>query len=172
IGTLWGIGHSLSLLLVGGTIVAFRFVIPPRLGLTLELGVAFMLILLGFLNLRQPAPHPHPHPTSPRQPLLVGLVHGLAGSAAAALLVLATIRTTAAALAYLAIFAIGTIAGMTIVTALLAFPARLAGDRLRPYEQRIRVMAGLLSLGLGLFLAHEIVIGAGLFAAAPAWTPG
>ena len=173
IGALWGIGHSLSLFVVGGAIVAFRLVVPPRVGLTLELGVAFMLILLGFLNLRKPEAHPHPHPaTPPGRPILVGLVHGLAGSAAAALLVLATIRTTAAALAYLGIFAIGTIAGMTLVTALLAMPARLAGARMRGYERSIRIAAGLLSLGLGLFIAHEIVIGAGLFSAQPTWTPG
>lgn len=173
IGALWGVGHSLSLLLVGGAIVAFRLVVPPRVGLTLELGVAFMLILLGFLNLRKPASHTHPHPpTPPGTPLLVGLVHGLAGSAAAALLVLATIRGTTAALAYLTIFAVGTIAGMTLVTALLAVPARVAGDRLVPYERGIRIAAGLLSLGLGLFIAHEIVMGAGLFSATPTWTPG
>lgn len=173
VGALWGIGHSLSLFVVGGAIVAFRLVVPPRIGLTLELGVAFMLILLGFLNLRRPIAHTHPHPATPAgQPLLVGLVHGLAGSAAAALLVLATIRSTVAALAYLAIFAIGTIAGMTLVTALLALPARLAGDRVLPYERRIRIAAGLLSLALGLFIAHEIVIDAGLFSAAPVWSPG
>jgi hypothetical protein len=173
IGALWGVGHSVSLLLVGGAIVAFRVIVPPRVGLTLELGVAFMLILLGFLNLRKPVPHSHPHPpTPPGQPLLVGLVHGLAGSAAAALLVLATIRTTAAALAYLGIFAVGTIAGMTLVTALLALPARLAGDRVLPYERGIRLAAGLLSLAVGLFIAHEIVIGGGLFGASPTWTPG
>ena len=171
IGALWGIGHSIALLLLGGVIVAFRVVVPPRVGLTLELGVAFMLILLGYLNLRTRWPHTHPHPPPPGRPLLVGLVHGLAGSAAAALLVLATIRTTAAALAYLGIFAVGTIAGMTLVTALLALPGRLAGARVRPYERGIRIAAGLLSLALGLFIAHEIVIGKGLFGPTPTWTP-
>jgi hypothetical protein len=172
IGALWGMGHSVSLLLVGGSIIAFRLIVPPRVGLTLELGVAFMLILLGFLNLRAPGGHRHPHRTSPGRPLLVGLVHGLAGSAAAALLVLATIRSTAAALAYLGIFAVGTIAGMTLVTALLALPARIAGDRALPYERGIRTAAGLLSLVVGLFIAHAIVTGGGLFSASPTWTPG
>jgi high-affinity nickel-transport protein len=177
IGALWGAGHSASLLLVGGAIIAFRLVVPPRLGLTLELGVAFMLILLGFLNLRPgtPHPHPHPHPHPPfdtRRPILIGVVHGLAGSAAAALLVLATIRDTAAALLYLSIFGLGTIAGMTLVTAMLSLPAVFAANRMERYERRVRVAAGLLSLALGLFIAHQIVVTGGLFSSVPAWTPG
>lgn len=173
VGTLWGIGHSAALLMVGGAIIAFRLVVPPRVGLTLELGVAFMLIILGYVNLRAPVGHSHLHPPMRvGRPLLVGVVHGLAGSAAAALLVLATIRSTAAALAYLVIFGLGTIAGMTLVTATLAFPSRFAAARMTRYERGIRLAAGVLSLALGLFLAHQIVIGGGLFGANPSWPPG
>jgi high-affinity nickel-transport protein len=171
IGTLWGVGHTLALLVVGGSIIAFRLVVSPRVGLTLELGVAFMLILLGFLNLRENGSHAHA-PTAPGKPLLVGVIHGLAGSAAAALLVLATIRETMAALAYLLVFGIGTIAGMTLVTAMIALPAHYAASRMVRYERGIRVVAGALSLALGLFIAHEIVIGSGLFSATPVWAPG
>ena len=108
IGALWGIGHTLTLVVVGGAIVAFRLVIPPRVGLGLEFGVALMLILLGFANLR--AHDGAPHERAGARPFLVGLVHGLAGSAAVALLVLATIRGTVEALAYLFVFGVGTIA--------------------------------------------------------------
>src|SRR3954469_23215243 len=45
VGALWGIGHSLTILLVGGVIVVFRVVIPPRLGLAMEFAVAIMLIV-------------------------------------------------------------------------------------------------------------------------------
>src|ERR1700741_1784601 len=51
IGVLWGIGHTLTILLVGAAIILFGVAIPPRLGLTLEFSVALMLILLGVLNL-------------------------------------------------------------------------------------------------------------------------
>src|SRR5512140_630390 len=62
IGALWGIGHTLTVFVVGGAIVAFRLVIPPRLGLALEFGVALMLIALGFTNLRaSPGAPAHPH---------------------------------------------------------------------------------------------------------------
>ena len=142
IGALWGVGHTLTILVVGAAIILFNLVIPPRVGLTMELAVGLMLILLGVLNLAgvtkwlsekfSPA---HPHVTgehahihehgshlhyhwhehapekehhgdslaAPRwlsgpfaklglfhslRPLLIGIVHGLAGSAAVALLVL------------------------------------------------------------------------------------
>ena len=51
IGALWGIGHSITVLLVGGAIIAFRLAIPPRLGLALEFSVALMLIALGLITL-------------------------------------------------------------------------------------------------------------------------
>src|SRR5207247_3028722 len=51
IGVLWGIGHTLTIVAVGGAIIVFGVVIPPRLGLTMELSVALMLILLGVANL-------------------------------------------------------------------------------------------------------------------------
>jgi len=51
IGVLWGLGHTITIFLVGSLIILFGIVIPPRLGLTMELSVGLMLILLGVLNL-------------------------------------------------------------------------------------------------------------------------
>src|ERR1700722_9697856 len=51
IGALWGLGHTLTILVVGSAIILFKWTIPPRLGLSMELSVGFMLILLGVLNL-------------------------------------------------------------------------------------------------------------------------
>src|ERR1700677_2182736 len=51
IGLLWGLGHTLTIFLVGTAIIIFGVVIPPRLGLSMEFCVALMLILLGVLNL-------------------------------------------------------------------------------------------------------------------------
>lgn len=51
IGAMWGVGHTLTILLVGSAIIVFGLVIPPRIGLTMELSVGLMLILLGVLNL-------------------------------------------------------------------------------------------------------------------------
>ena len=51
IGALWGFGHTVTILAVGSAIILFKFTIPPRLGLSMELSVAFILILLGLSNL-------------------------------------------------------------------------------------------------------------------------
>lgn len=51
IGVLWGFGHTITIFFVGLAIIMFNFVIPPRLGLSMELSVGLMLILLGILNL-------------------------------------------------------------------------------------------------------------------------
>jgi HupE / UreJ protein len=170
VGALWGIGHTLTLVLVGGAIVAFRLVIPPRVGLGLEFGVALMLILLGFNNLRRHS-HDAPQESGRVRPLLVGLVHGLAGSAAVALLVLATIRGTLEALAYLFVFGLGTIAGMVAVTVILAAPALYAGHKVARFQTGIRVAAGALSIAFGLLLARELIVEGGLFSAVPTWDP-
>jgi high-affinity nickel-transport protein len=175
IGGLWGIGHSLTVLLVGGALVVFRVAMPARVGLALEFGVALMLILLGFNNLR-PSPaanHTHNLPATFNgiRPIVIGIVHGLAGSAAAALLVLAAIPQTLYALAYLAIFGVGTIVGMTLITALLAVPSVYAAERVTRLQGGIRLAAGALSLAFGVIVAREIIVTGGLFSAAASWTP-
>ena len=174
IGALWGVGHSLTVFVVGGAIIAFRLVIPPRMGLVLEFGVALMLIVLGFSNLRGGATapaHDHPHEFDHRKPLLIGTVHGLAGSAAVAILVLAAIPETAWAFAYLVVFGVGTITGMILVTVLLAAPAMYASERVARLHGGIRLAAGALSLGFGLLLARELIVHGGLLSATPSWNP-
>lgn len=174
IGALWGIGHTFTVFVVGGTIVAFRLVIPPRLGLMLEFGVAIMLILLGFSNLRADTPargHGHTHEFDHRRPLIIGTVHGLAGSAAVAILVLTAIPDTGWALAYLLVFGVGTIVGMMLVTVLLAAPAVYAGERVARLQGSIRIAAGALSIVFGLMLARELIVGGGLLSAVPTWSP-
>ena len=176
IGGLWGVGHSLTVVLVGGALVVFRLEMPPRVGLSLEFGVALMLIILGFNNLRSAnAAKPHSHEIPARfngiRPVIIGVVHGLAGSAAAALLVLAAIPDTMYALAYLFIFGVGTIAGMMLITAILAVPSVYAADRVARLQGGIRLAAGALSLAFGVFIAREIIVNGGLFADVTHWTP-
>ena len=83
IGVLWGLGHTITIFLVGSAIILFGVVIPPRLGLTMELSVGLMLILLGILNLTgftrwvtetfTPAADPsHPHSQSHAHPHVHG----------------------------------------------------------------------------------------------------
>jgi high-affinity nickel-transport protein len=51
IGAAWGLGHTLTILAVGGGMILFGWVIPPRVGLSMEFSVGVMLILLGIMNL-------------------------------------------------------------------------------------------------------------------------
>jgi len=168
IGAVWGIGHSVTLFLLGGAIIGFRLVIPPRIGLGLEFAVALMLIGLGYANLRQ---RDEPSAPSLHRPFWIGVVHGLAGSAAVALLVLSTIRAPLEAAAYLLMFGFGTIVGMMLVTLLLAAPTVYAGARVARMQGSVRLAAGALSIVFGLLLARELIVDGGLFSAVPSWDP-
>lgn len=210
-GVFWGIGHSLTLLVVGGAIIFFGIVIPERLGLSLEFCVALMLVLLGALNLRLTMrslrgsaafnvhhehvhrhgdyvhTHPHGHAAETHghaddavpparldrifgrvkwylaiRPIVIGIVHGLAGSAAVALLVLPIIQRPMWALAYLLIFGLGTIAGMMLMTATIAVPITYSA-RFNFFHRHFGTAAGVLSVGFGLFLAYQIGFVEGLF---------
>jgi high-affinity nickel-transport protein len=105
------------------------------------------------------------------RPLFVGVVHGLAGSAAVALLVLSTIREPKWAVLYLFIFGVGTIAGMMLITAALAFPFAFAGYKFAWLNRGLVTGSGLLSLCFGLFVCYHIGIVEGLFTSHPNWTP-
>lgn len=128
--------------------------------------------------------HPHVHPSArllaalqtvgPAQAVssaLVGLVHGLAGSATVALLVLSTIRSTAGAIGYLLLFGAGTILGMIAITGLLSLPFTIRAPRMRRGRRVLGLATGVLSLAFGLYLVIQIGLASGLFlgpvAAAP-----
>jgi len=216
IGVFWGLGHTLTIFAVGSAIILFNLVIPARVGLSMELSVAVMLILLGVWNvvsfLRavpaeavQVHSHAHSHdghvhshehvhisethshehaqltaldqrfgqaaPYQLLRPLLVGIVHGLAGSAAVALLILATIQNSRWAIAYLLVFGIGTIAGMMLITAALALPFSFAGHRFVWLNRSLVLGSGLLSLCFGVFVCYDVGFVSGLFISHPHWTP-
>src|SRR4029077_5833299 len=97
------------------------------------------------------------------RPIIVGVVHGLAGSAAVALLVLPVIRDPIWALLYLSIFGVGTIAGMTLITAAIATPITYSANRFRLFNRYVGAAAGVLSLIFGLFLFYKSCFVAGLF---------
>jgi high-affinity nickel-transport protein len=106
------------------------------------------------------------------RPLVVGIVHGLAGSAAVALLVLTAVPEPIWAIAYLLLFGVGTVAGMMLITVALAAPFALTAHRLPRFNWQLRAASGLLSFVFGLFLIYEIgFIDGGLFSASPVWEP-
>jgi ABC-type nickel/cobalt efflux system permease component RcnA len=218
IGLLWGLGHTLTIFLVGSAIIIFGVVIPPRLGLSMEFCVALMLILLGVLNLTgvvpwiterltsrksvpatpQPAVSVYrisenPGKTNQRvsgsiglfldrtigklglyqtiRPLVVGLVHGLAGSAAVALLVLSTIKSPLWSTAYLLVFGFGTMVGMMLMTAAISIPLVYTGKKFLKINGHLTAISGFASMAFGIFLVYHIGFVDGLFRAQTRWIP-
>lgn len=187
VGAMWGLGHTLTILVVGALLVGFKFTVSPRLGLSMELAVAAMLVTLGVMNLAGMRPaHAGAGGTvgasraAPVRrtlpPFVVGTVHGLAGSAAATLFVTSLIPDPRWAMAVLVVFGAATILGMMLVTLLLAIPSAFAAarvtrvERLASLQRGLRIASGVLSIGFGLWLAHEIGFRDGLFTSTPRWT--
>lgn len=162
VGAWWGVGHSLSVLLVGGALVLFRSPMPPRLALALEFAVALMLIGLGVVALVRRRTEQR---TSAVKPLIVGVVHGLAGSAVLALLLIGSTDSALTGAAYLVCFCVGTIVGMSAMSALFALPARVSPERALTLHAGVRVAAGVASVAIGLLIAHRVGVEEGLFAA-------
>jgi ABC-type nickel/cobalt efflux system permease component RcnA len=185
IGGLWGVGHTASLLLAGVVVILMRLEIG-RYEKPLEFCVALMLIGLGVNVLYKLARggrvhfhehshaghthvHPHLHDDKPEpthshhglklgvRPLIIGMVHGLAGSAALMLSVLVTIKgSTALAFAYIIIFGVGSIGGMMVMSLILSLPIHLTSGYFTKTNLAVRALAGCFSLGFGLFMAYEI----------------
>jgi ABC-type nickel/cobalt efflux system permease component RcnA len=222
-GIFWGIGHTITIFIVGAAIILFDVVIPARIGLSMELSVGLMLIILGVMNIvsfmrtsstiarvqaesqvvhthahshggnvhthvhgHGPETHTHNDPTSlswldrlfgqiglyqQLRPLVVGIVHGLAGSAAVALLILTTIRNPRWALVYLLVFGIGTIAGMMLITMSIASAFNFFGRSNENFSHWLGFASGLVSLLFGLFVAYDMGFAKGLFTGHPQWTP-
>jgi high-affinity nickel permease len=185
VGGMWGLGHTISLTLAGIFVLVLNFEIGERVETALEFCVGIMLTLLGLNVLKKlvrggnliftlmstaraltstriftsrgeehaPQAH-HGFRASPRA-LLIGMVHGMAGSAALMLLVIPTIESKAVGLAYIVVFGIGSIGGMMIMSFLVGLPFTLTALRFNRFNGILRGAAGLMSIGLGLFIVYE-----------------
>jgi ABC-type nickel/cobalt efflux system permease component RcnA len=185
VGVSWGMGHTAALLVFGLGVAAFRLVLTPRLSQFLEFLVGLMLIFLGgnvLLRLyRGGALHAHRHQHDGVEhthlhmhlgkeehqhqhrtlrlggrPFVVGVVHGLAGTAALMMLVVGALPSVLLAAGYILIFGVGSIGGMAAMSLIMSAPMVLAVERLQLVERLIRLVAGLFSLGFGGYLAWEV----------------
>jgi hypothetical protein len=158
LGAAWGAGHTLMLLLVGGGLFVARGHMPPALEHAFELLVALMLVVLGLRALfavRKQRAHGHAHAPAragwsiARRPLVVGSIHGLAGSGALTAAVVAEMPSATSGLVYMLLFGAGSAMGMAFLSgAVGASFARVArSDRATPI---LLVASGVLSLTLGI----------------------
>jgi|CXWL01.1.fsa_nt_gi high-affinity nickel-transport protein len=174
LGALWGLGHSLSLLLVAGTLALLQVEMPAKLALCFEIAVALMVIGLGLNALRRAvregpfgATTTHRHGgtlhthaavkehlhlgkwTLASRPLWVGLMHGLAGSGALVALVPLALSSVGEKLLYIATFGAGSILGMAVLTGLVGAPLAWL-SRTPRLASAVLAMAGVFAVGTGL----------------------
>jgi nickel/cobalt exporter len=161
LGALWGLGHSAALFACGLAVALAASLIPPTLADAFELLVAAMLVVLGARAVhratrtglpRSEGSTPHSHGARRRRalrPLVVGGVHGLAGSGALTALVMARLPTMATRLLFIACFGAGSVVGMAAITGLAGWPLARLGRH--PRAARLvfaTVGAGSAALGL------------------------
>lgn len=197
VGVMWGLGHTISLLVIGLIVVAMQLNIPEQAAQTMELAVAGMLVVLGLnvlWKLRKGGhvhahihthggithSHPHVHGHSRegdhqhlgwivehlgkgKRSILIGMVHGLAGSAGLMLVVLATIPSTALGLLYIAVFGLGSIGGMLVMSTMIGIPFVFTARSSTKLNVAVRGLSGILSVGFGIYLAWQIGFVQGLF---------
>ena len=184
VGGMWGIGHTVSLFVVGALVIFLKLQISDSIEAKLEAIVGVMLILLGINAIRKlfstdkihvhahehgerEHVHIHSHSAakvetshhrfSPRS-ILIGMVHGLAGSAALMFFILPTIKSPFVALAYILIFGIGSIGGMMAMSFLIGLPIHFTANRFDFFNKGIRLCAGVFSLGLGALIVYQKLV--------------
>lgn len=196
VGAVWGLGHTLTLLLFGALVLLLDSVVPQRLALGLEFAVGLMLIGLGLDVLRRfarervhfhvhqhgadvrhfhahshppftrhdPHRHDHSHPQGfPLRALLVGLMHGMAGSAALILLTLDQVPTPGLGLLYILLFGLGSILGMALLSLVIAVPLRYSARNLTWLHNGLQAGIGIATMALGSSLTVQIALSEGLF---------
>jgi len=184
-GMFWGIGHTLTLLAAGIAVLFFKVSIPDRVALSFEFLVGAVLVGVGVQNLwdswrtrfhahshASGATHTHFHshreghdhhlPDRWRRSLLVGMLHGLAGSGALVLLVLGTIDSPLEGAAYILIFGLGSILGMMLIGTAMAMPFSLSAQRIGGLTKRVQLLAGGVSVLVGVLVVVQIGLLGGL----------
>ena len=181
LGACWGLGHTAALLMVGIVLVVLQAEMPPRIADLFEFFVALMLVGLGlraiYLSARQGPSGPHhvhhhgqtmhSHAGTPahvhiggwtlaRRPLLVGAVHGLAGSGALTALVITTLPSMTARLTYMALFGLGSTIGMAALSGVLGWPiARLGANQ--TFARVMSLVIGCVSTALGIAWGYPLL---------------
>lgn len=186
-GVFWGIGHTLTLFVVGMTVIFMKGEIPEKWAMSLEFLVGIMLVYLGIssiLRLRKMRAtrhthiemthdHFHLHPIKPNpahvhknisywKSLIIGIVHGLAGSAAMVVLTMSTVHSVWEGAIYMLVFGLGTVAGMLLSTTLIGIPFVLSANK-HSINSWLTQATGTISTLFGIYYMYNLGITEGLF---------
>jgi ABC-type nickel/cobalt efflux system permease component RcnA len=182
-GAIWGVGHTVTLLVVGGGAVLLKTTIDETFAVRIEFLVGLMLVGLGGHVLYRlwrdrmhvhthrhsdgtihfhahshrgdsddhaASAHDHAHPrTSWPRTLLVGLMHGLAGSAALVVLTASSLDTPVLGLAFILLFGVGSIIGMAALSMVIAFPISMTARWLTRANFGLQAVIGLATITVG-----------------------
>ncbi len=177
LGGLWGLGHSLVLLVVGAVLLVMQWNVPQRFTLTFEAVVGAMVVFLGarlFVDVCRGRIHQHVHTHdgvqhvhvhSHRQRVdhhhghvsfVTGVVHGLAGSAGVVVLVASTFSSVSKGIGLIGLFGLGSILGMIGLSMVVSMPTMLF-PRAGALHRVFMGSAAVVSIGIGLQLCYNII---------------
>ncbi|MBM7554478.1 urease accessory protein UreH [Thalassobacillus pellis] len=167
LGVFWGIGHTLTLLIIFLLLYFTKTSIPGTWEMSFELGVGIMLVYLGtspFFPKKKNGRRNRKAITSNLfiKSMVIGQIHGLAGSAAMTLLVVSVVDSLKDSLIYIGTFGIGTVVGMLLFTFVLSFPFFFIVNKHQVNTLLIRGTA-ILSICYGIYYIYMVGFVEGLF---------
>ncbi|NYE07522.1 sulfite exporter TauE/SafE [Bacillus niacini] len=188
-GVFWGIGHTATLFIIGIILILMKGEMPEKWAMSLEFLVGIMLVYLGVTTIRSfknihvhqhehvgelhNLVHSHKHSSkhehkdehknvSYSKSLMIGFVHGLAGSGAMVLLTMSTVKGVWEAAIYILIFGVGTVLGMLFFTTIIGIPFVFSAKKLR-LNRTLTQITGLISVAFGIFYMYNLGVTEGLF---------
>ncbi len=190
-GAIWGLGHTLVLVVFGGGVLFLKMTIDDGFANGLEFGVGVMLVALGgnvlyrlwrqkihfhahrhsngnlhihaHSHRHDPDPHdlsPHAHEhrkTAWARTFLVGLMHGMAGTAALVVLTATTFEAPGLGFVFIAVFGVGSIIGMVALSAVIAVPISLTARSLTRVNTGIQAAVGLATIAIGVVVIGQTI---------------
>lgn len=168
-GVCWGIGHTATLFFIGLIFIVMKVEIVEVWAMSLEFLVGLMLIYLGITSVfafRKAQFRQNRGVKAQRKPLikslLIGFVHGLAGSAAMILLTVSTVSSVLEGAVYILIFGLGTVIGMLFFTTIIGVPFVLSSNRIS-LNRLLTRLTGVASTVFGLYYIYNLGVTEGLF---------
>lgn len=158
-GVFWGIGHTLTLFIVGMIVILMKGEIPEAWAIAMEFLVGVMLVYLGFKSVWMIRKHSELHEKSKHAPFIkstaIGFVHGLAGSAAMVLLTMSSVTTIGEGALYMLVFGAGTVIGMLGFTTIIGIPFVLSKNKVKINNSLTR-FTGVVSMLFGVYYMYSV----------------